>query len=73
MKRLYLCDGFACGKETPIDCFLLDGVCHYTSDERFSASKTFSKCMPKTKWVKMDEACEVEKFDTGATLKELIC
>lgn len=72
MKKLYLCNGCACGKEIPIDCFLLDGVCHYTDDERFSASKTFSKSMPKTKWVNVDEELEIETLDAGETLEALI-
>lgn len=72
MKRLYLCNGCACGKDVPIDCFLLDGACHYTDDERFSASKTFSKSMPKTKWVNVDGSLEREVLDTCETLKALI-
>ena len=72
MKRLQLCDGCACGKDLPINCFLLDGECHYTDDERFSASRTFSKSMPKTKWLNVDGELEVESLDICETLKQLI-
>ena len=72
MKKLYLCNGRACGKEIPIDCFMLDGECYYTDNEKFSASKTFSKSMPKTIWVNVNGAFEIEKLDTCETLKQLV-
>ena len=49
--KLYLCDGFACGKEVPSYCYLVGGECCHTSKEEFSATKQYPDVFKNTNWV----------------------
>lgn len=72
VKKLYLCDGCACGVEAPKWCYLNDGMCCHTTNYDFSALKNLGKLIPKTKWILFGDDLMVQQIPQETILKKLV-
>jgi len=71
VTKLYLCNGLAC-KKSPYYCFLVGGECCHTTNEKFSATKTFPDIIKETYWRNYTDSISFEFLPPKIYMKELI-